>query len=82
MPRLDGSGPIGQRAMTGRGLGFCNGVNAFKYGRGFRRGFCRGFRRGFCYDVTAAISNKEFLEKQKKIIENQLKAINEELENL
>ncbi len=43
MPRFDGTGPMGQGAMTGRGLGPCGG--GMGYGRGQGRGF--GFRRFF-----------------------------------
>ena len=34
MPRRDGTGPMGAGSMTGRGLGFCTGANAVKYGAG------------------------------------------------
>lgn len=55
MPRGDGTGPMGQGAMTGRAAGFCagysvpgcaNGVGG-GFGRGFGRGFGGGFGRGF-----------------------------------
>jgi hypothetical protein len=86
VPRLDGTGPMGWGSMTGRGFGYCAGVDTFRYARGFRRGFgrgfARGFGRGFYYDPYTSMSDKEYLEKQKEILENQLKAINEELENL
>lgn len=42
MPRRDGTGPEGRGAMTGRGLGPCNGGNP-NYYRGFGYG-CRGGR--------------------------------------
>ena len=41
MPRLDGTGPMGWGSMTGRGFGYCAGVDTFRYARGFRRGFGR-----------------------------------------
>lgn len=47
MPRRDGLGPMGRGAMTGRGMGYCSGVNApyAAYpGRGPARG--RGFGPG------------------------------------
>ena len=37
MPRYDKTGPMGQGALTGRGLGSCRG------GRGVGRGVCRWF---------------------------------------
>jgi len=39
MPRFDGTGPMGQGPMTGRGLGPC--------GQGQKRGRGFGFRRFF-----------------------------------
>ncbi len=50
MPGFDGSGPVGQGPMTGRGLGYCNtSYRGVGYGRGigFGRGFGRGFGLGF-----------------------------------
>jgi hypothetical protein len=62
MPAFDGTGPLGQGPMTGRGLGYCsNGYGVVYprvgYGYGFGRGlgfsrrfgggFGRGIRRGF-----------------------------------
>ncbi len=45
MPHGDGTGPLGQGARTGRGLGFCNGFDApgFARGTGCHRG--RGWGR-------------------------------------
>jgi hypothetical protein len=59
MPRFDGTGPLGMGPMTGRGMGYCGGVNQmaansasypsmpYYWGRGLRRGFGRGLGRGF-----------------------------------
>ena len=49
MPRRDGTGPMGAGSMTGRGLGFCTGANAVKYGAGPGMGLGLGLarRRGF-----------------------------------
>ncbi|GAG67038.1 unnamed protein product [marine sediment metagenome] len=43
MPGLDGTGPAGQRPLTGRGLGPCG--RGMASGRGFGRGLGRGFGR-------------------------------------
>ena len=45
MPGRDGTGPMGQGSMTGRGLGVCTGVNVGRYGVGLGRGFGRGMGR-------------------------------------
>ena len=50
MPRGDGTGPMGQGPMTGRGLGYCSGYphpGFMNPGPGFGRGFGRGWGRGF-----------------------------------
>jgi hypothetical protein len=56
MPRRDGTGPMGQGAMTGRGLGVCTGVNAggAGYGLGRGQGRGRGFGMGFGYGAGLA----------------------------
>lgn len=48
MPRGDGSGPMGQGSMTGRGAGFCSGFSMPGFsGRGMNKGIGRGIRQGF-----------------------------------
>ncbi len=49
MPRRDGSGPMGAGAMTGRGLGLCEGAdtNAADEKRGFGLGRGMGLGKGF-----------------------------------
>lgn len=65
MSRGDGTGPVGQGPMTGRGLGYCAGNDVpgfavsgglgrgrggvFGRGLGMRRGFGRGLR--LCWNV-------------------------------
>lgn len=86
MPRRDGTGPMGAGPATGRGLGFCTGANAAGYGAGFgfgcRRGFGRGFGRNFTLNQTSAKTQKELLQEQKALLENRLKIIDEQLENI
>lgn len=45
MPRRDGTGPLGQGAMTGRGLGVCKDGN--KEGNRGEYGSCLGRGLGF-----------------------------------
>jgi hypothetical protein len=68
MPRFDGTGPLGQGAMTGRGLGPCNG--------GFRRGCGRG--NGFGYRRQTVLTKDE----EKKILEADLKEIDLEKQEI
>ncbi|NMB47855.1 DUF5320 domain-containing protein [Candidatus Kuenenbacteria bacterium] len=71
MPRLDGTGPLGQGSGTGRGLGTCGGA---------RRGWgCFG---GYGYGLRRFISPKNqqaALEEEKEMLEAELVAIKEEL---
>jgi len=75
MPGQNGTGPLGQGPMTGRGLGPC--------GRGLRRGFMR-FGRGMgwgCwprYAEPVALSKDE----EKKILEAELKEIEAEKQDI
>lgn len=47
MPNMDGTGPQGRGAMTGRGLGLCGG------------GMRRGFGRRFAYRQIALTESEE-----------------------
>lgn len=78
MPGGDGTGPLGQGPLTGRGLGPCGRGLAF--GRRFRR-------RYFRYPVVQPITltkqeEKKILEEEKKELELELKAIQEKLKEL
>lgn len=92
MPRRDGTGPMGAGTMTGRGLGFCTGANAVKYGAGLgmglglglacRHGFGRGFGGGFAVNQTSSKTQKELLQEQKNMLQDRLEVIDKQLENL
>ncbi|MFA5479310.1 MAG: DUF5320 domain-containing protein [Candidatus Muiribacteriota bacterium] len=86
MPGLNGTGPLGQGSMTGRGLGVCNpNANSVSnvaagYGTGFRRGgagFGRGFNRGIGRGFNRGFGgvtaqNNEFLMEKISILEQRL----------
>ena len=91
MPRGDGTGPAGQGAMTGRGMGFCAGFNApgfmnGGFGKGMGRGFGRG--RGFGWRARTmqimpiqqptAITEKQ----EKEFLEQELTALKEEMKEI
>lgn len=84
MPGRDGTGPMGQGAMTGRGFGFCAAGNAFGYGAGLglRFGCRRGFGRNLMPAPMKTKTQKELLTEQKELLENRLDIINKQLENL
>lgn len=72
MPGRDGTGPLGQGAMTGRQLGACTGA---------RPGFCgagRGFGRGF----GRAVVQNDLMNDRKAFLESQIQAIRRELDTI
>lgn len=75
MPRRDGTGPTGQGAMTGRGLGYC------ATGRPLARNFGRGMRlgRGFGYNYGYVANDKESLKAEKEYLQNRINDIDKEL---
>jgi hypothetical protein len=84
MPRRDGTGPMGQGSMTGKGFGNClswgipalaGAAMAFGFGRG--RGFGRGFARGFGFGSPSKKEELTALKEQAKSIQNRIS----ELEN-
>lgn len=81
MPGRNGTGPLGQGAMTGRGLGVCTGANVGLCGM---RGL--GMRRGYSATgnpaYAAGLAQKDILNEQKAILENQLEAIRKRLDSL
>jgi len=76
MPGRDGTGPLGQGAMTGRGLGVCVNGNRTLYGRGL--GLGRGLN---CRRVINPVyaDSKEALTEQKAVLEARLEAVNKQL---
>jgi hypothetical protein len=70
MPNKDGTGPLGQGAMTGRGLGPCGG--------GMRRGMGRGFGRRCPAKFAVGFSKEE----EKKILEAELKQMETDKKNV
>lgn len=86
MPRRNGTGPLGQGPMTGRGLGNCTGVRSAQYGLGLGFGRGVGCRRGFggnyYQEPIAYKPDKDFLADQKKYLKDRLDIINSQLEEL
>ena len=82
MPGQDGTGPTGQGALTGRGLGPCGRGLAFR--RGFGRGFgWRAVNRTTAPVVLTKAEEQKILkaelaeiEAEKKDIEKRLKELN------
>jgi hypothetical protein len=77
MPARNGTGPMGQGPMTGRGMGPCNGRNTF-YGRGFRRGL--GVRNGYGRGFASVSPSKDELKQEKEDLQRRIDEINQALE--
>lgn len=74
MPAFNGTGPLGQGPLTGRGLGPCG------WGLGYGRGFGRGFGRGLGW--RRFYTKKEesgMLKEEAEILQEELKAVKERL---
>lgn len=83
MPRLDGSGPMGQGAGTGRGLGTCEGKrqSPLSQARGLRGGRGLGQRRNYLLNETN-VNNKELLIARRDNLKTRLEEIEKEIEKL
>jgi len=80
MPGRDGTGFMGRGAMSGKGLGACNGANAVCNGAGLRRGNRRGPGQNSVADSTK--TQKELLQEQKELLEGKLDSISKQLDSL
>ena len=78
MPGQDGTGPLGEGPMTGRGLGPCG--RGLARGRGFGRGRGLGLGRGFGFGLREPVDLSK--EEQKKILEAHKKEIEKRLKEL
>jgi hypothetical protein len=95
MPRGDGTGPMGQGPMTGRGMGYCAGYSGPGYmspgpgmGRGMGRGM--GWRRfwstapnyGSYQPRITKSQESAMLKDEKSALEEELKNIKERLSEI
>jgi len=74
MPKLDGTGPTGQGPKTGRGMGNCGGGRGMGWGRGCG---CGGGLFGRMFYTKE--ERDEMLKDRETMLENELKAVKEEL---
>ena len=95
MSGRNGTGPMGQGAMSGRGLGYCTGVNAggvfgagmgrsFGCGMGCGKGLGYGFKRGFGEPYVgqfSGLTQKDMLTEQRELLKRRLDAINKQLDD-
>ena len=86
MPGKDGTGPTGTGPMTGRALGLCTDTDeskrGFFRGRGLGLGRGRGFGRRFATGQASPEKQKSLLQDQKAVLQDRLKAIDKQLEDL
>lgn len=92
MPRGDRTGPNGMGAMTGRGLGYCNGFATPGFGKLSPRGMGRGYfgrgggfgrgYRNFRYPVDNYPVAAPDAKTQRTILENEIRLLNDQLAEL
>lgn len=90
MPQGNGTGPVGNGPMTGRGAGYCAGNNAPGWMSGGGGGMQRGFRRGgkprgfFRNHAQHAVASADTMVLQEKIdaLHAQLASLEEQLANI
>lgn len=92
MPGMNGTGPMSQGPMTGRGMGLCNTSSSIArgsaqgYGRGIglgqgcRRGFARGFRGGIGVNASDFAGRNNMTDIN--VIEQRQSLIEEQLESI
>jgi len=76
MPKLDKAGPLGQGPMTGRQMGNCTGAKRMGLGKGRGCGCNGGFFGRMFYTEEERV---ELLKVRELMLEDELKAIREEL---
>lgn len=79
MPGMDKTGPLGTGPI-GRGLGPCGSGQLGRCRRGNLVGGRNGWGRGLTF--AAQRDEKEILQQQKNVLEDQLSKINQHLEDL
>ena len=80
MPRMDGTGPMGQGAMTGWERGVCTSTKGVPSGYGCRGG--RGFGRGLGICRTVQADSRELLTTHKEVLQNQLAFVEKQLQEM
>ncbi|MBF0102322.1 MAG: DUF5320 domain-containing protein [Desulfobacterales bacterium] len=85
MPRGDGTGPMGQGPMSGKGFGNCSGYQARGFGRG--AGYGKGFGYGFCnragfFSVPSSERETIVLQEESELLQNRLNNIKMRLDEL
>jgi hypothetical protein len=80
MPKLDGTGPMGQGPKTGRGMGNCDEGRGLGWGRGCGCGCGCGCGGGlFGRMFYTKEERDELLKDREAMLEKELKAVKEEL---
>ena len=88
MAGRDGTGPVGQGPLTGRGMGVCQGARQSRFfsGRGCGMGFGgrgragAGFGSGFG-GLGAGATDKEILNEERELLKQRMEQIDRALED-
>jgi len=87
MPFGDGTGPLGQGSMTGRGLGYCSGSNRPGYASGPRLGRrawrnWRMPRRYYPQAVPTPTEEKSIIKEEVETLQEEIKSLQDRLKEL
>lgn len=87
MPRRDGSGPMGQGPLTGRGMGNCSGSGRGFFGMGRGRGMGMGFNFGrfFGRGANNSLSKTDELgqlKTQANVLEQDLETVKQRIDEI
>ncbi len=86
MAGRDGTGPVGQGPLTGRGMGVCPGArqSRFSFGRGCGMGFGGRARAGLGNrfgGLGFGSNDKEILNEERELLKQRMEQIDRELED-
>ncbi len=80
MPRGDGTGPMGNGPMSGKGFGICAGDGTGRsFGFGFGRGLCNRFRMFASPNQNA---EKAFLQEEADVLQTRLNSVRKRLDEM
>ena len=87
MPGRDGTGPMGQGALSGRGQGRCTSREQLQHGLGYKqcfglgcgRKFAQNFNRDFYNNQLSTKTKKDILVERQAQLTQQLDLINKQI---
>lgn len=79
MPKGDGTGPMGNGPMSGKGFGNCTGYGAGRSSFGFGRGLCSRTRMFFSPNQNV---EKSVLQEEADVLQTRLNSVRRRLDEM